>query len=490
MSTRADAPSVPAKAQPVPPADDPSRTNAPSRTDGFVRAVSERLGGPVGRRAAGWSWFNPARVALLVATAVYLAGLVFRLPCRITIAGQAPDHFKYLCYSDVGILYAGRGLADGNTPYLDAGSYPVLEYPVLTGWLVELERRLTAALGAPVGPGLSAQQLVDATLTFVDVNTVILGALLLAAVWAQVQSVPHRPWDAMLLAVSPCLAATALINWDLLAVTLTALGVWAWSRRHPSLAGICWGLGMAAKLYPLLLLGPLLLLCLRSSRMRAYTSMLAGFAVAWLIPNLPVLILAPEAWRSFWTFNSDRDGDLGSLWYVLSLAGHPVANLNLVAVAVFALACVGIAALVVLAPRRPRVGAVMFLVLAAFLLTNKVYSPQYVLWLLPFVALARPVWRDWLIFTAGELFYFVAIWWHLGGFLAPGSGAADRVYWLAVIVRMATQAYLVVMVVRDVMRPEHDAVRHGGFDDPTGGVLDGAGLAPWWPRLPGAVLVR
>ena len=56
-----------------------------------------------------------------------------------------------------------------------------------------------------------------------------------------------------------------------------------------------------------------------------------------------------------------------------------------------------------------------FLVVAAFLLTNKVYSPQYVLWLLPFVILARPRWRDWLIFTAGELIYFVAIWWHLGG---------------------------------------------------------------------------
>ena len=98
----------------------------------------------------------------------------------------------------------------------------------------------------------------------------------------------------------------------------------------------------------------------------------------------------------------------------------------------------------------------MFLVMAAFLLTNKVYSPQYMLWLLPFVVLARPVWRDWLIFTAGELVYFVAIWWHLGGLLAPGAGGADRVYWLAVLVRMATQSWVVIMVVRDALRPEHD----------------------------------
>ena len=32
----------------------------------------------------------------------------------------------------------------------------------------------------------------------------------------------------------------------------------AWSRRRPGLAGVLLGLGMAAKLYPLFLLGPLL----------------------------------------------------------------------------------------------------------------------------------------------------------------------------------------------------------------------------------------
>jgi uncharacterized membrane protein len=48
------------------------------------------------------------------------------------------------------------------------------------------------------------------------------------------------------------------------------------------------------------------------------------------------------------------------------------------------------------------VGAMAFLVVAAFLMTNKVYSPQYVLWLLPLMILARPKWRDWLIFTAGS----------------------------------------------------------------------------------------
>ncbi len=122
-----------------------------------------------------------------------------------------------------------------------------------------------------------------------------------------------------------------------------------------------------------------------------------------------------------------------------------------------------------------------FLVVVAFLMTNKVYSPQYVLWLLPLLILARPQWRDWLIFTAGELVYFVAIWWHLGGLLTPGDSSADRIYWLAVVIRLSTQSWVAIMVIRDALRPEFDPVRAGGRDDPTGGVLDGAPDAGWLP---------
>jgi hypothetical protein len=106
-----------------------------------------------------------------------------------------------------------------------------------------------------------------------------------------------------------------------------------------------------------------------------------------------------------------------------------------------------------------------------------------VLWLLPLLVLARPRWRDWVVFTVGELIYFVAIWWHLGGLLSPGDGSADRVYWLAVLLRLATQAWVVGVVVRDVLQPAHDPVRSGEADDPGGGTLDRAPDAPWLSRL-------
>ncbi len=451
----------------------------PSRSDRLVARLSERLGGPIGDRAqVGTGWWSPLRVVLAVGVLSYLAGMVLRWPCR-----QGHDAFVFLCYSDVGILYRDRGLIRGLVPYLDSGDYPVLEYPVLTGWLVDVERRLTALLGGAQGVGLSASQEAWSAALFAAVNAVLLAALLLVALWATVRATPTRPWDAMMVAASPCLAAAALINWDLLPVALTALGLMFWSRSRPGWAGVLLGLGMAAKLYPLFLLGPLVLLCLRAGKLRAVGVTAAAFAASWLAVNLPVVVLAPDAWLDFWRFNRERVGDFGSIWYVFALAGHPVPRLNAVSSGLFALACLGIAALVALAPRRPRLGSVAFLVVLAFLMTNKVYSPQYVLWLLPLLALARPRWRDWMIFTAGELIYYVAIWWHLAGRLAPGDGSADQAYWLAVAIRLGCEAWVAAIVIRGILRPAADPVRSGEADDPLGGVLDGARDVPWWPSL-------
>ncbi len=99
-----------------------------------------------------------------------------------------------------------------------------------------------------------------------------------------------------------------------------------------------------------------------------------------------------------------------------------------------------------------------FLIVAGFLLINKVYSPQYVLWLLPLAALARPRWRDLLIWQAGEVFYFACVWWYLGGFLDPAGGGDAGFYWLAIVVRMICELYLVAVVVRDIRRPWLDPV--------------------------------
>ncbi len=90
--------------------------------------------------------------------------------------------------------------------------------------------------------------------------------------------------------------------------------------------------------------------------------------------------------------------------------------------------------------------------------------------------LARPRWRDLLIWQAAEVVYFVAVWWHLQGLTYPDKVQVPE--WThngATFLRIAATAYVCGLIVRDVLRPEHDPVRADGVDDdPAGGVLDGA----------------
>jgi uncharacterized membrane protein len=301
-----------------------------------------------------------------------------------------------------------------------------------------------------------------------------------------------------MVALSPSLLLTAYINWDLLAVALAALGLAAWSARRPALAGAMLGLAIAAKFYPLLFLGPLVLLCVRAGRGRAMGRMLAGTAGAWLAVNVPVMVFAWDGWVEFYGFSQKRGIDWGSIFFVLQDHGlsdlaSDTDRLNLVGTGTFLVLAAGIAVLALAAPRRPRLPQLMFLVLVAFMLPNKVWSPQYVLWLLPLAVLARPKVPAFVLWQAGEVVYFFGIWWYLmsvslqvpgadlGATLsaaahldAPAGGIGRDVYTLALLARFVTVLAMAVLVVWDVLRPSGDIVRTGGEDDPAGGVLDGA----------------
>ncbi len=450
---------------------------APSGDDPVVAAAVGAIGGPPGRhaRTGPRRFWRPVRVVVALVLLACTLGFAQKAPCRTS---DWQDNYQYTrgCYNDPFPLYGGRGFAGQGLPYLDNP----LEYPVLIGGLMQA----SATAVQPFDEGERAKR-------FFDVTAVLMTAFaVVAAVTTTRLAGRRRPWDAALFALAPGLALTVFNNWDMAAAALVGLGMLAWARRHPAWAGLLLGLGTATKLYPVLLLGPLVLLCVRAGRVKEVVATVATAAAAWGAVNVPVALASPQGWRYFYSFSQERGADWGSLWYLHQylrgpldpglVAGQEPARLNGLASGLFLVACLAIGALVLRAPRRPRVAQVMFLTLVAFMLTNKVFSPQFVIWLLPLAVLARPRWRTFLVWQATEVLAFFAIWYYLIGIGTPGEGIGAPWYFTALLLRDAMLLVLVALVVREVLHPEHDVVRRDGVDDPAGGVLDGT---PDWPRL-------
>ncbi|MCY0918379.1 glycosyltransferase 87 family protein [Streptomyces sp. H27-G5] len=443
----------------------------PTQQDEVAAAGSELIGGPLGRHARlGGYWLTPVRVVVLVALGMFALGMAQKLPCYDWAWFRgAGSQYTHACYSDIPHLYVVRGFSDGLVPYWDrlAGDMEYLEYPVLTGLFMQVASWLT--------PGSGSMQHREQMYWMVNAGMLMVCAAIIAVCVARTHR--RRPWDALLLALAPAFALTATINWDLLALALTAVAMLMWSRGRTVLFGVFIGLATAAKLYPVLLLGVLFVLCLRAGKWRAFAGAFLGTVGAWLVVNLPVMIFAWDGWTKFYTFSQERPIDFGSVWLLISQrSGNPLEDANTYATGLTLLLCGGIALLTLTAPRRPRFAQLAFLVVAAFILANKVYSPQYVLWLVPLAALARPRWRDFLIWQAGEVVYFLGIWFYLA-YTSSGDkhqGLPLEGYQVAIAAHLLATLYLCAVVVRDILLPERDVVRRDGSDDPSGGVLDRA----------------
>ena len=426
---------------------------------------------------------RPATFAVaLGSTSVLLAASVLgmmlafaeKAPCRSGAWGSYAKQFQDACYTDIYPLYYNEGLSAGKVPY---AGHPV-EYPVLIGGAMQA----AAWLVRNVSPAIRGRE-------FFDVTVVLLAVCAVAGVLATARAAgPDRRAQALMVALSPALILSAFVNWDMIALALTALGIAAWAGRRGVWAGVLLGLGVAAKFYPLVVFGPLLLLCLRAGQLREFAKTLAAAVLAWLAVDLPVMIIAPSGWAYFYTFSKDRGADWGSIWYLFEHFNVPVLGnvslsaLNDMSAAFFAAACVAIAVLALAVPRRPRLPQLCFLVLAAFLMTNKVWSPQYVVWLVPLAVLARPRLWPYLLWQLAEVAYFFGIWGYLifvfaseGNPVTGYAGISTGWYFAALLARFLSVALLAAYVVRDILYPERDVVRARGHDDPAGGVLDGAG---------------
>ncbi|WP_330185602.1 glycosyltransferase 87 family protein [Nocardia sp. NBC_01503] len=347
------------------------------------------------------AYFNKARCA----------GAPFDDNGRSTIFDSVKD--STVCYSDIQFLWLGRDINEHVFPYLSGGITPdgaltggAVEYPVLSG--------LFMWLGA-IGAHDDAAFLLHSALLLAPFA--LLTAYMLGRMGGRA---------ALLWAAGPPLILYAFHNWEL-PVVCAAVGaayivttMTRYSLRARAIAAaVLLGIGFCLKLYPGIFVLPLLLHVLvgesepgvdaRSPRpfdVRGAIAVAATAIGTVVLVNLPFALAGYEGWRASITFQQLRQADIttNSIWYwglrpiFGKTAADEAAFQDVVSVASPLLILTAFALAAWLGWRRfavtglyPWIG-VSGAMLCGFLLFHKVHSPQYTLWLIPFLVLLRVRW--------------------------------------------------------------------------------------------------
>jgi len=171
---------------------------------------------------------------------------------------------------------------------------------------------------------------------------------------------------------------------------------------------------------------------------------------AWSLVNLPVALIAPDNWSEFYRFSQERGGTAAGSWDVLLNMGWLFTwpeDRNTYAAILFAL---GAAAIVGLGWRRHHAHLwVLFTpMLAWFMLTNKVYSPQFDLWLYPMLLMTAPRLRMIGVYAVAGIAAYFAEFWFFAGLEGAWPATTPTHIALAAAVRAGAMVWLVVEAVR------------------------------------------
>jgi hypothetical protein len=292
------------------------------------------------------------------------------------------DLFVYRSYADL--------LAGGALPYRDFA----FEYPPLAAlplWLAGLPGRDPATY--------------EATFAVLMGVWALVGQQLAARLAGERRAGLTVAW---LLAAAPVvIGASVRTHFDALPIAIALGGLLAFARERPELGFLLLGAGTMTKLFPGLLAVVAVVWLVARGERRAALRGAAIFAAVVVLVSLP---LAGAGYVDSFAFHLDRPVQIESTpaTVLFALGGSQVTGTNLrpdrfksngldgghadLVAALFSVALVlALAGVLALARRGRDVRHLVltgFAALLAFVTLGKVFSPQYVIWLAPFGALA------------------------------------------------------------------------------------------------------
>jgi uncharacterized membrane protein len=193
---------------------------------------------------------------------------------------------------------------------------------------------------------------------------------------------------AIIFAISPAVLYSLNRNWDIWAIATMVIALYLFHKGKETQSAIWLAISIAVKFFPLVALLPIGVIYLRNKKLKDGLRYLAITGIAWFVINLPFMLINFKGWLYFYEFSYERAIGAASFFEITNMAGIGVPStkpvfyaLNLLALALVAL---------YLLRSKSVVGAAegTFFTMFAFILFNKQYSMQYVIWLASLAVLA------------------------------------------------------------------------------------------------------
>lgn len=193
---------------------------------------------------------------------------------------------------------------------------------------------------------------------------------------------------AIIFAVSPAVLYSLNRNWDIWAVLTMLVALYLFEKGKMRQSAIWLAVSIAIKFFPLVVLLPIAIYFLRKKQIKEGIKYIALTLGVWFLINLPFMLVNFRGWSYFYEFSYKRAVGAASIFEVTSMLGFGIPTskaafygLNLLAL--------GLVLLYLLKAKKiVSVADGSFFTMFAFILFNKQYSMQYVIWLASLAVLA------------------------------------------------------------------------------------------------------
>lgn len=246
-------------------------------------------------------------------------------------------------------------------PYLDKP----IEYPVLTGFFIYFMWYL----------GKNLLGYVIFTFIFLTAS-VIITALTLYKLCRLLEVDEKRIFWFFIFA--PSLIFFGIYNWDIIAVMFMVLAMYSFYKNSYGWAALFLSFGFNAKLFPIIIL-PIILL---KVNFKQCIKILTIFLLTSFILNIYFIINSFDVWKATYTFHTLREPNIDSIWALTHL---DIKTINILSISLFLLSYL----VLIFYHKKYEIITLSFLSMLVFLLFNKIFSPQYILWLTPFFVLSQ-----------------------------------------------------------------------------------------------------